>query len=71
MNVPTLAKAIKEDCLQDFLAQEEARSVGPVRRKDVDCAVLIAGTTTASANNGPSETATQSGKSLKSGHSGK
>lgn len=32
----TLAKAVKDGRLQDFIAQEEARGIGPAERDELD-----------------------------------
>lgn len=35
----TLSEAIKTDRLTDFIAQEEARGVGPIEREELDAAI--------------------------------
>jgi hypothetical protein len=41
----TLSEALKTDRLAEFIAQEEARGIGPANRKDVDAAIKKLATT--------------------------
>lgn len=41
----TLSEALKSGQLRKFIAQEEARGVGPVDRKDLDAAIKRLATT--------------------------
>jgi hypothetical protein len=41
----TLKKALSENRLSEFIAQEEARGVGPANKKDFDAAVRLLATT--------------------------
>ncbi len=50
MGILTLAAAMKADRLSDFIAQEEARGVGPINAPDLDRALSHAITAPRSAD---------------------
>lgn len=49
----TLTEAINSDRLAEFIAQEQARGVGPVNRAEVDAAIKHLATTPLKSGTGP------------------
>jgi hypothetical protein len=43
-NMLTLSEAIKTERLQEFIAQEEKRGIGPVERKKLDATIKLVAT---------------------------